>query len=280
MNDLYKYIIESNAPLIMGILNVTPDSFSDGGIYFSRESAIDHAIELIEAGSDIIDIGGESTRPGADSVNEDEELSRVIPIISEIRKKYNNVFISVDTSKSRVAEEAIENGANLVNDISGSSFDLKLLNIAAKYNVPYVTMHIKGNPKNMQNSPYYENVINEVFDHLKNKITELEKRGINKIIVDPGIGFGKRVSDNYTLLNNIDYFKSLNKPLLIGLSKKSFLGKSLNLDINSRENSTTIVETVAALKGADIIRTHNVKNAVELKNIYKYLTESKLLANV
>lgn len=280
MDDLYKNITSLNAPSIMGILNITPDSFSDGGKYFDQNFAISHAIEMIEDGADIIDIGGESTRPGADPVSEYEELSRVIPIINEIRTKYKNVFISIDTTKSNVAKEAIENGANLINDISGASFDTDILNVVEKYNIPYILMHIKGTPRNMQESPSYENVVSEVFEYLKNKINYLQQRGINKIIIDPGIGFGKRISDNFALLNNIDYFKNLNKPLLLGLSKKSFLGKSLNLDIDSRENSTTIVETVAALRGADIIRTHNVKNAVELKNIYKYLTESNLLADV
>ncbi len=280
MSDLYKKITSSKVPLIMGIVNVTPDSFSDGGKYLDHESAISHAVNLIETGADIIDIGGESTRPGAESVSEYEELSRVIPVIEGVRKKYSDVYISIDTTKSSVVKEAVEKGVNLVNDISAGGFDPNLFDVVAKLNVPYVLMHIKGTPKNMQDAPSYENVISEVLEYFRNKIIYLEEQGIKNIIIDPGIGFGKRVSDNFTLLNNIDYFKELNKPLLIGLSKKSFLGKSLNIDIELRENSTTIVETVAALKGANVIRTHNVKNAVELKNIYKYLTNSKLLANV
>ncbi|MFZ1290109.1 MAG: dihydropteroate synthase [Melioribacteraceae bacterium] len=274
MLDFFSYLNKSTIPLIMGIVNVTPDSFSDGGKYFDKDSAINHALNLVELGADIIDIGGESTRPGVENISENEELNRVIPVIDAIRKKNENIFISVDTTKSKVVEEAIKFKINLVNDISAGSFDPNIHEVVKKYNLTYVLMHMKGNPKNMQDGPFYNSVVDEIFDFLKLKINELNSIGINKIVVDPGIGFGKRVEDNFKILNNLDKFLELSKPILIGLSKKSFLGKSLNLDINSRENSTIISETFAVGKGAKIIRTHNVKNAVELKSIFKYLKDT------
>ena len=264
----------------MGILNVTPDSFSDGGKYLNSELAFNHIEKMIKEGAEIIDIGGESTRPGADEVKEEEELLRVIPIIKEIKKKYNKIFISIDTTKSKVAEEAIKFGANLINDVSGGVFDSKIINIAAESKTPLVVMHIKGNPKNMQVNPLYYDVTSEIIAYLEDRIKIVLKNGVDEIIIDPGIGFGKTVEDNFRLLKNLDKFKTLGKPILIGVSKKSFLGKSLDLEIEHRENATIITETIAALKGANIIRTHNVKNAVELKTIYQHINEPIISENV
>lgn len=280
MIDFYNYLLSSKIPLIMGIVNVTPDSFSDGGKYFDKNSAVNHAINLIELGADIIDIGGESTRPGAEIISTNEELNRAIPVIEEIRKIDKNIFISIDTTKSEVAKEAINCGVNLVNDISAGSFDPRILEVVKESEIPYVLMHMKGKPQNMQNEPFYNNVVGEVYDFLKEKIIELNSKGIKKIIIDPGIGFGKRIEDNFDILKNLNKFLNLNKPILVGISKKSFLGKSLNVDIDSRENSTIISETFSVIKGAKIIRTHNVKNAVELKTIFNYLENPKQLTNV
>lgn len=254
----------------MGILNITPDSFSDGGKYFSIDDAIDQGLKLIENGAEIIDIGGESTRPGSESVSIEEELRRVIPVIHAILKRAPEIKISVDTTKSKVAEEAIKSGAHIVNDVSAGNFDQNMMNVCAKFNVPYIIMHMKGTPKNMQDNPSYKDTIEEIKKFFENKIAEAEKNGINNLILDPGIGFGKRIEDNYKILANLESFKEFKLPILIGLSKKSFLGKSLNIDIENRENATIISETISVLSGANIIRTHNVKNAVELKKIMNH----------
>lgn len=252
---------------IMGILNVTPDSFSDGGKYFSIENAITHAEKLIKDGADIIDVGGESTRPGSKSVSIDEECSRVIPVIENIVKRNHDVKISIDTTKSVVAKEAANVGASIINDISGGKFDEKNLEIAAKFDIPFVIMHIKGTPENMQDNPSYNNVVDEISEYFRTRILAAKKHGVNKIILDPGIGFGKRIQDNYDIISKLDRFSKFKYPILVGVSKKSFLGNSLGLDIDERVNSSIIAETISAMNGANIIRTHNVKNAVELKKI-------------
>lgn len=257
----------------MGILNVTPDSFSDGGKYFKSDSAVKHALELFQYGADIVDIGGESSRPGAENVSLDEELSRVIPVINELHSVNPDLIISVDTTKSSVAEEAIKNGASLINDISGGGFDKRIFKIAANYDVPIVIMHIKGKPINMQISPSYDNVIEEIYSYFEDRIQLALKYNAKKIILDPGIGFGKRVEDNYKIINQLKRFKKIDYPIMVGVSRKSFLGKSLNLEIIDRNNPTIIAETISVLKGANIIRTHNVQNAVQLKKMISYLNK-------
>lgn len=264
----------------MGILNVTPDSFSDGGEYLNKDKAVNHAAKMIEEGADIIDIGGESTRPGSAPVSTEEELERVIPVIEEISEKYQNICISVDTRKSKVAEEAIKSGAAIINDISGGSYDLKIFEIAEKYDLPYVLMHIKGSPDKMQIRPHYVDVVPEIYAYFEERIDLAKKYGVEKIIIDPGIGFGKRIEDNYEIINRLEKFTQLNYPILIGVSKKSFLGKSLTLDIDDRENATTIAETISLEKGAKIIRTHNVRNAVQIKNFMSHLKKREIPSNV
>ncbi len=264
----------------MGILNVTPDSFSDGGKYFKQNDAIQHALKLWNDGADIIDIGGESTRPGSDSITIDEELSRVIPIIKKLHSENPNIILSVDTTKSEVAEEAVENGASIINDISGGTFDEKIFNVAAQNNTPIVIMHIKGTPKIMQNSPTYDNVIEEISYYFEDRIEFALKYNAKKIILDPGIGFGKRIEDNYKILNQLNEFNKWEYPLMIGVSRKSFFGNSLNLKLENRENATIIAESIAAMKGANIIRTHNVKNAVELKRMISLLNKEIIRSDV
>lgn len=246
-------------PKIMGIVNVTPDSFSDGGKYFSIDDAVNQALKLIDEGADIIDIGGESTRPGSDSVSLDEEIRRTIPVIKNILHQRKDIIVSIDTTKSEVARQSLDAGASIINDISGLTFDEKMIDIAKEYDAGIVIMHIKGNPKTMQDNLEYTNVVKEVYDFLLVQSIKSKQNGVDKIIVDPGIGFGKRVEDNFTLIKNLDYFQSLGYPLIIGLSKKSFIGKTLNLDPDQREIGTVILETVSILKSARIIRTHNVK---------------------
>ena len=244
---------------VMGILNVTPDSFSDGGLYINSDDAVEHALEMIDDGADFIDIGGESTRPGSEIVDEDEELERVIPVIKRILSGKPETIISIDTTKSKVAEEALRNGARIVNDISGATFDDEMLNVVKKYEASLILMHIKGTPKNMQQNPYYENVVEEIYDFLFERAGTAEVSGIKNIFIDPGIGFGKRIQDNFEILGRLEDFKSLGYPIVIGASRKSFLGKTLNLDITERDTATAITESIAVKNGARIIRTHNVK---------------------
>ena len=261
-----------DTPYIMGILNVTDDSFSDGGKYYSTENAVKHALEMIDDGADFIDIGGESTRPGAETISTDEEIKRIIPVIENILKEKPGTIISVDTTKSFVAEIALQNGAKIINDISAFNFDPKIVDIVEKYDAAYVLMHMKGNPKDMQKAPYYDDVITEIYNFLYDKLKILDDAGISKIFIDPGIGFGKRVEDNFEILKKLEDFKSLGYPILIGTSRKSFIGKTLNLEVDNRDTATSVVESVAIKNGARVIRTHNVKNGVQVCKLLKQLT--------
>ena len=264
-------ILSFSIPKIMGIVNVTPDSFSDGGKYFSIDDSVNQALKLIDEGADIIDIGGESTRPGSDPVSLEEELRRTIPVIKNIHQQGKDVIISIDTTKSEVAKQALDSGAQIINDISGLTFDEKMIDIAKEYNSGVVIMHIKGNPKTMQENPEYRDVVKDVYDFLLVQSIKAKQNDIDKIIVDPGIGFGKRVEDNFSLIKNLDYFQSLGYPVMIGLSKKSFIGKTLNLDNDQREIGTIILETISVIKSARIIRTHNVKYCNQLVKLASHI---------
>jgi len=229
-------LIDFSVPRVMGILNVTPDSFSDGGKFSDKDKAVDYAIEMIEAGADIIDVGGESTRPGSESVIESEELNRVIPVITEILKKKRDAVISIDTTKTKIAEEALKCGALIVNDISGGTFDNNIFNVVKDFNAAMVLMHMKGNPKNMQVDPTYGALIPEIMDYFRSSVQLATRSGIpdNMIILDPGIGFGKTFEHNLEIINNLDQFSILEKPLLIGPSRKAFLGKILEFPLRAR----------------------------------------------
>ncbi|GBD92126.1 dihydropteroate synthase [bacterium BMS3Abin04] len=264
---------------VMGIINATPDSFSDGGKYLSPEKAIDRGIEMFDKGVDIIDIGGESTRPGAGKVSIEEEINRTILIIKGILKNRSEAVISIDTTKSEVAETALKEGALIVNDISGLTFDSKMLETVVKYEAALIIMHIKGIPKNMQDNPVYEEVINDVYEFLKRQSTIALQAGVKTVLVDPGIGFGKRVSDNYEILNRLDEFMGLGLPILIGLSKKSFIGEVLDLTVDERENATIVAETKAVKSGAVIVRTHNIDKALEAKKILNFIDNPNLVIN-
>ena len=248
--------------LVMGIVNVTPDSFSDGGKYFAPITAIDFAFKLIDEGADIIDIGGESTRPGADKVSCSEELARVIPVIEGIRSNNNKILISIDTTKSVVAKEAVEAGANIINDVSGLSFDNQMPETIAQLKAPVIIMHMKGNPSDMQENPKYKDVINEIITYFKEKINIAINSGIERemIILDPGIGFGKTVEHNFKILSELNRFNNLELPLLIGPSRKSFIGLTLNLPPEDRLDGTAATVAVGVNNGARIVRVHDVKN--------------------
>ena len=255
------YLLEFNGRThLMGILNVTPDSFSDGGMFFDKKTAVDHGIRLAGEGADIIDVGGESTRPRAEPVPLEEELKRVIPVIRELAGEVD-VPISIDTYKSEVAREAIEAGASIINDISGLRFDDRMAVLAAEAGVALVVMHIKGTPRNMQVDPHYDELLKEVGDYLSRSIEIAVEAGVKKenVIIDPGIGFGKRIEDNFILIKNLEYFRALGQPLLIGPSRKSFLWKTLNVPTDETLEATAAAVTASVLSGADLIRAHDVK---------------------
>jgi dihydropteroate synthase len=258
---------------IMAILNVTPDSFSDGGKYTDINTILKTVEDMVKNKVDIVDIGGESTRPGAEPVTLEEEINRVIPIIKAIYNNFPEIDISVDTYKSKVANLAVENGAKFINDISAMTFDKEMIKVVANNNVKVVFMHILGTPKDMQNNPKYNDVINEVFNFLKVRVNFAIQNGVSEknIIIDPGIGFGKLLEHNLLLLKNIKKLKELNLPVLIGLSRKSMFGKLLNLNVDERDIATIITETYCVLNGADYIRTHNYINAVQMRKILENL---------
>jgi dihydropteroate synthase len=248
--------------LLMGVLNVTPDSFSDGGLFFSKEKAIAHGIRMVEEGADIIDIGGESTRPGSKPLELEEELHRVIPVIESLTKEVN-VPISIDTYKSSVAQRAIEAGAEIVNDISALKFDPSLAQVAAKEDTPLVLMHIRGTPETMQKNVYYESLLSEILRSLKDSIRMAESAGVDpqQIIVDPGIGFGKTIEDNLLIIKNLYELRILGKPILLGTSRKSFIGKILNAKVGDRLEGTLSSIAIGVLNGAHLIRSHDVLQA-------------------
>ncbi len=255
----------NTSTLIMGILNVTTDSFSDGGQFMDKEIAVNHALEMVKSGADIIDIGGESTRPGAEPVTMEDELDRVIPTIEGIRTT-SNVCISIDTYKADVAEKALAAGADMVNDISGLQFDEKIVKVVKEENVPVIMMHIKGTPRNMQQNPDYENLMEEIVAYFQERVEFCHEHGIKNenIILDPGIGFGKRLQDNFELLRELKQISNLGFPVLSGPSRKSFIGLTLDLPVDERVEGTAAAVTASILNGAKIVRVHDVK---EMKRV-------------
>ncbi|HDH99513.1 MAG TPA: dihydropteroate synthase [Firmicutes bacterium] len=251
--------------LIMGVLNVTPDSFSDGGLFLRTEDAVRRAEEMAQEGADIIDIGGESSRPGAEPVPLEEELRRVIPVVREVARRLS-VPISIDTYKAEVARRALEEGASIVNDISALRFDPDMAEVVARRRAPVVLMHMKGTPRDMQRNPYYEDVLGEVEGFLRERKEAAVGMGIpeENIILDPGIGFGKRVQDNLQLLKNLDRLVALGSPVLVGTSRKSFIGAVLDLPVEERLEGTLATLVLAVAKGAKILRVHDVRPAVRV----------------
>jgi dihydropteroate synthase len=248
--------------LLMGVLNITPDSFSDGGLFFDKEKAISHGLKMVEEGADIIDIGGESTRPGSKPLELEEELRRVIPVIESIAAKLD-VPISIDTYKSAVAQKAIDAGAEIINDISGLNFDPNLAKVASKQDIPIVLMHIRGTPETMQKNIHYDSLFSEILHYLEDSIQRAESAGLDpcQIIIDPGIGFGKTVQDNLSIIRNLFEFRILGKPILLGTSRKDFIGKILNVEVGERLEGTLSSITAGVLNGANIIRCHDVLQA-------------------
>ncbi|MBA4390840.1 MAG: dihydropteroate synthase [Syntrophus sp. (in: bacteria)] len=270
-----REIPSKKEPLIMGILNVTPDSFFDGGKHNTEEAAIEYALQMVEDGADIIDVGGESTRPYAEEVDLDEELKRVIPVIEKISAR-SDVFISIDTYKSKVAQEACLAGAHMINDISGLTFDPQMSQIAGQLRAYVVIMHTRGTPKNMQENPYYKNVVAEIKKFFLKQMEAAIQAGIaeDRIILDPGIGFGKRVEDNLKILKMLGEFKKLGRPLLIGTSMKSFIGKVTESPLEERLEGTLASLAVSLMNGADILRVHDVKSAQKVAKLVHAVMES------
>jgi dihydropteroate synthase len=270
----YQLNISNKRTLIMGILNITPDSFFNGGRYLKYEQAIEQAQKMKEEGADIIDIGGESTRPGAEPVSEDEEKKRILPVIEQINKL--DIPISVDTYKSGVADAALNAGACIVNDISGLKFDPEMANVIAKHNAGVILMHIKGTPKDMQNNPQYKDVINEIIEYLQESINIGLQAGISEdnIIIDPGIGFGKTLQHNLKIINYLRELRILGRPILIGTSRKSFIGKVLDLPVEDRLEGTAATVAVSILQGANIIRVHDVKHMYRVARMVDAIKDS------
>ena len=266
MGETYRFQAKDKSFLLgqrtwlMGVVNVTPDSFYDGGFYFDPARAIERGLVLAAEGADIIDIGGESTRPGSDPVPADEERKRVLSVISALKEK-TAALISIDTTKAEVAEAAIAAGASIVNDISAGRFDPQMFPFVSGSGAGLILMHMKGTPKSMQINPYYEDVLAEVKAFLQERMEAAESFGIQRerLIVDPGIGFGKRLEDNLAILNNLNALADLGRPVLAGISRKSFIGKILNLDPSERLEGTIAAAVVAVLRGASLLRVHDIQ---------------------
>jgi dihydropteroate synthase len=265
-------LIDLTTPKIMGILNLTPDSFYDGGLFNNTDRALAQTEKMLQEGATFIDVGGASSKPGAVEISIDEELSRVLPIIEEIHKRFPEAIISIDTYRSIVAKQAVATGAAIVNDISGGNLDAKMLGtVGALWGVPYIAMHMQGKPQNMQDNPSYDNVMVEMRSFFAAKIDEAHKAGIHDIIIDPGFGFGKTLDHNYSLLKNLSSIKMDGIPILIGLSRKSMIHKLLKIEAADALNGTTVLNAIALQQGAQILRVHDVKEAQQAVHLIEKL---------
>jgi len=266
-------LIDLSTPKVMGILNVTPNSFFDGGKY-KNESEIRSQVEkMLNDGATFIDIGAYSSKPNADFVSETEELQRIVPIVNLILEHFPETLISIDTFRSEVAKVCIENGAAIINDISAGNLDDKMLETIAKYNVPYIMMHMRGTPKTMQSMTNYENIVKEMLFYFSEKVAKARSLGINDLILDPGFGFAKTIEQNYEVLQKLDLFSILELPLLVGFSRKSMIYKALNSNAENALNGTTVLNSIALTKEAKILRVHDVKEAMECFALYNLTTK-------
>ncbi|MDG4477108.1 dihydropteroate synthase [Thiovibrio frasassiensis] len=266
-----KTITFGPRPLVMGILNVTPDSFSDGGRYSQKEALSAQVRTMLDNGADLIDVGGESTRPYAEPVSEHEELQRVLPAIACIRALHRTIPISIDTTKAEVARQGLQEGADIINDVSGLRFDPAMVRIAIDYQAPVILMHMRKTPKDMQDEPVYDDVVQEIIDFLAERISWATAQGLDReqIIVDPGLGFGKTVIHNLTILKHLGKFKNLGCPLLVGHSRKGFIGKLLSLETQERDLATALLSSYCATQGADILRVHDVEKTVQAVRLHE-----------
>ncbi|MEO1629118.1 MAG: dihydropteroate synthase, partial [Bacteroidota bacterium] len=269
-------LVDLSQPKIMGILNVTPDSFFDGGKYTSEKNMLQQVEKMLAEGADFIDVGGMSSRPGAEVISVEEELGRVLPVVRAIHKHFPDALISIDTVRSEVARQTVEAGAALVNDISAGRFDDQLYQTVASLGVPYILMHMQGQPSNMQDAPEYEDVITEVLDFCIAQLKELRALGIKDVIIDPGFGFGKSVEHNYQLLQNMHAFQILDLPILAGVSRKSMICKLLKVDPAQALNGSTALHMIALQQGASILRVHDVKEARQVVQLWEMLENSTI----
>lgn len=273
MNKLYwdTRALDLSTPMVMGILNLTPDSFSDGGKFPGIDAQLHHAEQMLHFGASIVDIGAVSTRPGAPPVSEDVEMERLLPPLKAIRKHFPGCFISVDTFRTAVARAAIDNGADMINDIYGGRFEEGMFETIASLKVPYILMHMKGTPETMQQNPAYTDVVAEVTYFFEQQLARCREKGMRQVLIDPGFGFGKTVEHNYTLLSRLYELKSLGVPVVAGLSRKSMITRVLKIGPDEAKNGTTVLNTIALIKGADILRVHDVKEALEAIRMVKLL---------
>jgi len=256
-------LVDLSTPKIMGILNVTPDSFYDGGVHNSDKKILKHVEKMLNDGAAFIDIGAYSSRPNGINIDENEELNRVVPALELVNNTFPNTIISIDTFRSKVAEACLNSGASIINDISAGEMDKKMMKIVGKYKVPYIMMHMKGNPQNMISRTNYDDMLKEIIKYFSKKINQALSYKINDMIIDPGFGFAKDLRQNYNLLSNMDVLKILDKPIMVGISRKSMIYKSLKTSAKESLNGTTVLNTVSLIKGASILRVHDVKEASE-----------------
>jgi dihydropteroate synthase len=256
-------------PVVMGILNLTPDSFFSGSRHHTEDEMLKKAEQMLNEGAAILDIGGQSTRPGSERISADEELSRVIAPIRALQKKFPDTFLSIDTFYAKVAKEAVQAGASIINDISAGSLDEEMITTAATLNVPYVLMHLKGTPQTMQKEATYADLTKELLDFFIEKLNLIRKSGIRDVIIDLGFGFGKNSSQNFELLRNLPVFRMLDCPILLGVSRKSTISKILNIPVEETLNGTTVLHTMALMNGASILRAHDVKEAVQAIKLFQ-----------
>ena len=268
-------LIDVSSPKVMGILNITPDSFYDGGKYKNESDILFQTEKMLLEGATFIDVGAYSSRPGAAHISENEELSRMIPVVDLLINHFPEIIISVDTFRSKIAKETIENGSAMINDISGGKMDEKMFQTIADLQVPYILMHMLGTPQNMQQNPVYEDVTKEIISFFAAQIYKLHQLKVNDIIIDVGFGFGKTMQHNYEILNNLSLFKILDAPILAGVSRKSMLYKPLKINAYEALNATTVANTIALLNGANILRVHDVKEAMEAIKIVNKLESSE-----
>jgi dihydropteroate synthase len=265
-----QLIKKKNSPLVMGILNLTPDSFYDGGAYKNEFAVIKRIKTMLEEGADIIDLGAYSSRPNATHISKEEELKRLLPVLKLIVKEFPKALLSIDTFRSEVAKRSIAEGAHIINDISGGTMDIAMFKTVAQLKVPYILMHMQGNPQNMQINPHYFDVTEEVLRYFQKKLKQLNSLGINDVTLDVGFGFGKSLKQNYQLLRDLKVFKQLNQALLVGVSRKSMLYKALDITPDKALNATSVAHALALANGANILRVHDVKEAVEAVKIFNY----------
>lgn len=262
--DLRGNLMDLARPRVMGILNITPDSFYDGGRYTEEYRIIDHVTFMVDSGADIIDVGGCSSRPGAGVPDAREESERVLPVLKLIRDRYPDIPLSLDTFRSRLAEKAIaECGVDMINDVSGGEMDPGMYNVVSKYQVPYIVMHMRGIPANMQTLTEYGNILKDLLGYFTRKTDQLRQMGLNDIIIDPGFGFAKTLEQNYYLLKHLSAFRMLNTPVMVGFSRKSMIYKYLDINASEALPGTIVLNTIALLQGVDILRVHDVREAVE-----------------